>query len=64
MKLQDCDCGGIPQVTYKFNDSLKFLVGCVVCGKQTPICRSLREAVTLWNQIYWCALSPYENEFA
>ena len=62
MKLKDCDCGGIAQVTYEINEHNEFVIGCTVCGNQTPICESLREAVSLWNQIYYCALPPYENE--
>jgi hypothetical protein len=62
MKLKDCDCGGIAQVTYEINEHNFFVIGCTVCGNQTPICESLREAVSLWNQIYYCALPPYENE--
>ena len=62
MKLRDCDCGGIAQVTYEINEHNDFVISCTVCGNQTPICQSLREAVSLWNQIYHCALPPYENE--
>ncbi len=62
MKLQDCDCGGIPEVTYNINGNSEFVVGCTACGNQTPICESLREAVSLWNQIYCCALPSYETE--
>ena len=62
MKLQDCDCGGVPQVTYEINDHNDFVVGCAACGNQTPSCETLREAVLLWNQIYCCALPPYETE--
>ena len=29
---------------------------------QTPICESLKEAVSLWNRIYCYALSHYEIE--
>ena len=60
MKLHDCDCGGIPQVTYATNDNIEYVVVCAACGNQTPICESLREAVALWNQTYSRALAPYE----
>jgi hypothetical protein len=64
MKLKDCDCGGVPQVTYIFNDNIEFVVGCTVCGNQTPTCENLREAVDLWNKTYCCALPSYEMELA
>ena len=60
MKLQDCDCGGTAQVTYNIDDNAEFVVGCAACGNQTPVCESLNEAVSLWNQIYCCALPPSE----
>ena len=60
MKLQDCDCGGTAQVTYNIDDNSEFVVGCATCGNQTPVCESLSEAVTLWNQTYCCALTPSE----
>lgn len=62
MKLHDCDCGGIPQVTYEINDNIEYVVVCAACGNQTPVCESLREAVALWNQTYSRALPPYEVE--
>ena len=62
MKLQDCDCGGIAQVTYEINEHSNFVVGCTVCDNRTPICESLREAVSLWNQIYYFASPSYETE--
>jgi len=64
MKLKDCDCGGIPQVTYDINGNNQFFVGCIACGNQTSPCNSLLEATTSWNQIYCCTLTPYENEAA
>jgi hypothetical protein len=62
MKLKDCDCGAIAQVTYNINDNSEYFVSCTVCDNQTPAFRSLREAVSQWNQIYCCALPPYEIE--
>jgi hypothetical protein len=62
MKLKDCTCGGIPQVTEFFNDHIEFVVGCPACGNQTPTCKNLIEAISLWNQIYCCTLPPYEIE--
>jgi len=62
MKLQDCDCGGIAQVTYKIYEHSHFVVECTFCGNSTPICESLIEAVSLWNRIYCCALPAYETE--
>jgi hypothetical protein len=64
MKLHDCDCGGIPEVTYKIDEHSNFVVGCTVCGNRTPMCDSLTEAISLWNQIYCCVLPPYEIETA
>lgn len=62
MKLQNCGCGCIAQVTYEINEHNNFVVGCSVCDNRTPICESLLEAVLLWNQIYYYALPPYETE--
>ncbi len=62
MKLQDCDCGGIAQVTCEIDENNDFVVGCSVCDNRTPSCESLIESVLLWNQIYYCALPPYETE--
>lgn len=64
MKLKDCTCGGIPQVTENFDDNIDFVVGCTTCGSQTPTCKMLIEAISLWNQIYCCTLPPYEIELA
>jgi hypothetical protein len=60
MKLKDCDCGGIPKVTYNFNDNTEFMIGCRVCSNHTPVCDSLKEAIFIWNRTYCCALPPHE----
>ena len=52
MKIYDCSCGAIPEVKYENNGNLEYLVLCSVCRKKTPVCTSLREAVTLWNQTH------------
>ena len=62
MKLKDCDCGGIPEITYSLDDNIEFVVVYTVCGNQTPGCESLREAVTLWNHIYCNAFYSHEME--
>ena len=62
MKLQDCCCGGIPEVTYMINEHSDFVVACNNCDDSTPKWDSLRDAVSLWNQVYYCALPPYEFE--
>ena len=62
MKLQDCFCGGIPQVTYNINNNIEFAVVCETCGNQTPACEGLKEAVDIWNQTYCCVLTAYEKE--
>jgi hypothetical protein len=62
MKLQECGCGYIAQVTYEINGHNNFVVGCSVCDNRTPICESLMESVSLWNQIYCYALPVYETE--
>ena len=63
MKLKDCDCGGIPQVTYKLNDHNDYVVGCTVCGNRTPAGEILRDAVEMWNETYCCDLPlAYEME--
>ncbi len=59
MKLKDCGCGGKPQVTFKINEHSDFVAGCTVCDNRTPICKSLAEAVSEWNQIYCCSLPFY-----
>ena len=60
MKLQDCGCGGTPQVKYVINDIIEYVVICTACRSQTPVCESVKEAVALWNQTYCCAPTPYE----
>ena len=64
MKLKDCDCGGIPQVTYNINDVSEYFVKCTVCDNQTPVCESSMESVLQWNHIYYLALPTYEVESA
>ena len=64
MKLQDCDCGGIPQVTYEINEHNDFVIGCTVCDNRTPSFDTLMESVILWNGIYCRALPYYEAELA
>ena len=60
MKLHDCGCGGIPQVTYNIDEMLEFAVACEACGNQTPFCKSLKEAVVVWNRTYFRAFPEYE----
>ena len=62
MKLQNCGCGCIAQFTYGINEHNYFVAGCTVCDNRTPICESLAEVVSLWNQIYYHALPSYETE--
>ena len=62
MKLKDCGCGGVPQVTYNVDDEFEFAVICEACGNQTPVCDNLKEAVALWNLIYFRALPSYAME--
>jgi hypothetical protein len=62
MKLKDCSCGCIAQVTYEINDHSEFVIGCSVCDNQTPVCASLKEAVSMWNLIYCHVFPPYETE--
>jgi len=64
MKLQNCCCGGMPQVTFKINEHSDFVVACANCDNSTPKCESLSEAVSLWNQVYYFALHSYEFEIA
>jgi hypothetical protein len=52
MKLQDCGCGGIPQVSYNMTNNHEFTVACEACGNQTPICEDLPEAIAIWNKTY------------
>ena len=62
MNLQDCKCGGIPHVIYNIDGDLAFAVICENCGNQTPVCENLKDAVVLWNLIYFRALPSYEME--
>jgi hypothetical protein len=62
MKLQECGCGCMAQVTYKINGHNDFVVGCSVCDNSTPICETLMEAVSFWNEIYCYAFPTYEAE--
>ena len=61
--LTDCRlaAANITNPDQNMND---FVVGCIVCDNRTPMCDSLTEAISLWNQIYCCALPPYEIETA
>jgi hypothetical protein len=45
-------------------DNFEFVVFCAACGNQTPVCESLREAVSLWHQIYCGVLPPNETAHA
>jgi hypothetical protein len=62
MKLKDCGCGCMAQVTYEINGHNDFVIGCTVCDNRTPACESLIEAVSMWNQIYCYALPLYATE--
>jgi hypothetical protein len=53
MKLHDCGCGGIPQVTYKIDSKSEFTVSCLICGSATPVFDNLKDAVMTWNSFYW-----------
>lgn len=56
MKLNDCNCGGIPEVTYEIDDHNDYEICCTVCENKTPMRESLREAAKLWNETYGCQL--------
>ena len=62
MKLKNCSCGCIAQVTYAINDHNEFVIGCSVCDNRTPVCDSLTEAVSMWNLVYCHAFPTYEVE--
>jgi hypothetical protein len=62
MKLKDCGCGCIAQVTYEIDGNNKFVIGCTVCDNRTPTYANLSEAVLLWNYIYCHVFPPYEAE--
>jgi len=64
MKLHDCGCGGIPQVSYGMNNNLEFTVVCEACGNQTPICEDLTDAIAIWNRTYRHVLPPFALESA
>jgi hypothetical protein len=64
MKLHDCCCGGVPQVTYKNDAYGDFVIACTNCNNSTPKCYSLKDAVSLWDQVYCRALPPNEIETA
>jgi len=56
MKLYDCYCGGIPQVTYRIDNQSEFTISCPVCGNGTPAFARLKDAVSQWNR-YFCRLN-------
>jgi hypothetical protein len=62
MKLKDCGCGCIAQVTYEINTHNKFVIGCTVCDNTTPTSANLSAAVLMWNYIYCHVFPPYEAE--
>jgi hypothetical protein len=64
MKLHDCGCGGIPQVSFSMKNDLEFTVVCEACGNQTPICKNLIDAIAIWNSTYWHVLPQYELKSA
>ena len=64
MKLHDCGCGGIPQVSYSMKNNLEFAVVCTACGNQTPICENLTDTIAIWNRIYHHVLPPFALESA
>ena len=53
MKLHDCGCGGIPQVTCNIDSKSEFTVSCLICGSTTHVLDNLKDAVTTWNSFYW-----------
>ena len=55
MKLNDCDCGGIPEVTHEIDEQSDYMICCTACEKKTQACDSIREAANLWNES--CAVS-------
>jgi len=50
MKLNDCECGGMPEVTFDINDETEFVICCSACEKETLACDSIRKAAILWNK--------------
>ena len=62
MKIKNCGCGSIAQVTYEINGHNEFVIGCTVCDNRTPPCENLNGSILLWNQIYYYSLPPYEAE--
>jgi len=52
MKLHDCGCGGVPQVTYTIDQQNEFSVSCPICGSSTPVFNNLKDAVATWNSYY------------
>jgi len=54
MRLNDCDCGGIPEVTYEIDDHCEYTICCTACGKTIPVCDNLRDAANLWNESCGC----------
>lgn len=62
MKLKNCGCGCIAEVTYEINGHNHVMIGCTVCDNRTPIYESLSEAVLMWNHIYCHVFPPYEAE--
>ncbi len=63
MKLQDCDCGGIPHVTVNTEDKKLFTVSCPVCGSSTRGYDHFHNAQLIWNT-WGCRQGLSSGQFA
>ena len=51
MKLNDCGCGGKPQLTFNVEGNDLFAISCPTCGNATPGYVYLDSAELMWNSL-------------
>ena len=56
MNVNECDCGGIPEIIH---DSLAGLysISCDQCNSSTPGLSNFTDAQRMWNN--WCRIQNY-----
>jgi hypothetical protein len=57
MKLNDCGCGGTPQITFNIEGNDLFNISCPSCGNATPGNVYLDSAELFWNT--WSSKQGY-----
>ena len=51
MKLNDCGCGGKPQIAFNAEGNDLFTISCPECGNSTPGYVYLDGAELIWNSL-------------